>query len=249
MPTPQEKVVVCLGASMTRGRFSANWVNMLTQRLGPQGYRFINAGVDGDLAYNALMRLDPLLSARPAYVVILLGTNDVTSALNPVVGRKVRQIKKLPQDATAAWYRANITEIVRRFAQTGVARIGLCSLPPLGEDLTSPGNVLMRSYNAMLAEIAAAPAGDAGGPVVTYVPVYERMADCLAAEQPQGGRRIDASMLSPMTFKFLFYQRLLRLSLDRIARINGFRLLVEGVHLNTAGANIVANAVESFLLA
>jgi lysophospholipase L1-like esterase len=248
MPTPAEKSVLCLGASMTRGRYSVNWVTMLVQRLGPAGYRFLNAGVDGDLAYNALQRLAPLLAARPGTVVILLGTNDVTSVFNPAVGRKVRQIKKLPQDASPEWYRANVTEIVRRCCESGVGRIGLCSLPPLGEDLAAPANALMRSYNALLAGIAAS-----AGPVVTYVPVYERMAERLAAEFPAGGaaqpRAVTPDMLSPLTLKFLFYHRGLRLSLDRISRLNRFRLFVEGVHLNTAGATIVANAVEPFLLA
>jgi len=48
------QLVVCTGDSITRGRSSANWVDILQCRLAPQGYQLVNAGIDGGLAWNML---------------------------------------------------------------------------------------------------------------------------------------------------------------------------------------------------
>ena len=42
-----------------------------------EGYRFMNAGIGGDTAYNLLKRLRPIVKSQPESVVILVGTNDM----------------------------------------------------------------------------------------------------------------------------------------------------------------------------
>ena len=52
---PQAKrLVVCAGDSITRGQSSANWVDILQRRFAAAGYQFVNAGIDGDPAWNVL---------------------------------------------------------------------------------------------------------------------------------------------------------------------------------------------------
>jgi lysophospholipase L1-like esterase len=70
-------LVVCVGASIVRGNVSFNFVDLLKGRLEGKGFRFINAGVNGDLAYNVLKRLDSVINLQPDFVTILVGTNDV----------------------------------------------------------------------------------------------------------------------------------------------------------------------------
>ena len=68
MNAEHKKLVVCLGASIVRGQFSANFVDMLKTRLSD--FQFVNAGVNGDLAYNVLRRLDAVLAQQPRQVEV-----------------------------------------------------------------------------------------------------------------------------------------------------------------------------------
>jgi lysophospholipase L1-like esterase len=234
----RKQLVVCLGASIVRGQFSVNFVDLLKRRMGKDGFQFINAGVNGDLSYNVLCRLDAVLAHKPDFIAILVGTNDITGALNSRVGRSMRAQKKLPDVPSMPWYRENMLEIVRRLKQGSTARLALCSLPHLGENLDSAMNAAVRSYNAILAEIARQEQ-------VSYIPVQECQAEYL--REHGAGRMLTHEMLIPMTIKFLLFHYVLRYSLDRISRRNGFLLTVEGVHMNSAGAAIIADQIESFL--
>ncbi len=62
-------LVVCLGASIVRGLFGTDFVELLSRRMSKDGFRFVNAGVGGDLAYNVLARLDAVIARQPDYRV------------------------------------------------------------------------------------------------------------------------------------------------------------------------------------
>ena len=238
--TTSSKRVVCLGASIVRGQFSASFVDLLVQRMGNDGYEFINAGVNGDLAYNVAVRLESVLAYQPDFIVILVGTNDVTGMLSPRLAQSVVKFKKLPQLPTFAWYSENILAIVRRLKSGCAARIALCSLPNLGEDLDSPVNATLRTYNAALADIATQEQ-------IAYVPVNECQSDYLRSHQTTAGRRFDVNTVQSLTLKMLLFRLVFRFSLDRIARMNGFLLTTEGIHMNSLGATIIADQIETFL--
>lgn len=239
---PRSRLVVCLGASIVEGRVSASFVDLLAQRLGAAGFRFVNAGVAGSLAYDVLRRLDTTLAQHPAAAIVLVGSNDVTNALNPALGRFARWSRRLPQAPTADWYRECMAELVRRLKAGGVGRIALCSLPPMGEDLASTTNVRVRAYNAILAEVA-------GQEQVAYLPVYEAQAEYLRRQRPAGGPPFDPGAALGAGLKLLFYHFLLGYSLDRISQRNGFLLTAEGQHMNGAGAALIADQIEPFLRA
>ena len=74
-------VVVCLGASIVRGRASVDFVEILRSRL-PQ-LEFVNGGVNGDTADDILQRLDPVIACPPKAIVILIGTSDAPATSNP----------------------------------------------------------------------------------------------------------------------------------------------------------------------
>jgi hypothetical protein len=59
-----EKLVVLFGDSITEGMMSSNYVDLLEQRMGHENYRFLNAGVGGDTAYNLLNRLSPIVESQ-----------------------------------------------------------------------------------------------------------------------------------------------------------------------------------------
>jgi acyl-CoA thioesterase-1 len=74
-------VIVTLGDSLTAG-FGVlpdeAYPALLEQRLRREGYayRVVNAGVSGDTTAAALRRVDWVLRAQPAIVIVALGAND-----------------------------------------------------------------------------------------------------------------------------------------------------------------------------
>lgn len=230
--------VVCLGASIVRGQVSYDFINILNKRMANDGFRFANKGFPGDQAYNLLMRIDSIIQYMPEFIIILIGTNDVTAALNPRLARLSQITRKYPESPSAEFYRENMKKIIKDLKEKTSAKIALISLPILGEDLTSIYNQHTKKYNAILKELA-------DQDQVAYLPVYERQEDYLNKIQNHPGRSYgDDGMLS---IKALARHFLLRQSFDVISKKNHFLLLTDGIHMNSLGATFIADEAELFL--
>jgi lysophospholipase L1-like esterase len=238
MKDANRHAVICLGASMVRGRVSYNFVNLLDQRMAEDGFQFINAGVAGDQAYNVLVRLDSVIDYQPDFVIILVGTNDVTATLSPALARISRLTRRFPQPPSIEFYKYNILRIINTLKEKTSAKIALVSLPVLGEDLESMPNHLIKDYNALLRDIAHEEQVD-------YLPVYERQEKYLREVQQGSGRSYESGAM--LSIKALARHYLLRQSFDEISRKHHFLLLTDGVHMNSRGAAFIADEIESFL--
>jgi lysophospholipase L1-like esterase len=213
---------------------------LLRQRLSNDGFHFITAGVNGDLAHNVLVRLDTVVARQPDFVVVLAGSNDVNATLSRSIGLGYRLWKRLPENPGSEWYRANMVQIVRLLKENTSARIAVTSIPVLGEDLASLPNERIRAYSALLMEIAIQEG-------VAYLPVHERQEEYLHRLHHVAGRPHCANSMLMWTSLFRHY--VLKQDFETIAEGNGFVLTTEGLHLNGRGAAIVADEVESFLRA
>jgi len=231
-------IVVCLGASMVRGQVSYNFVNLLDQRMAKDGFQFINAGVAGDQAYNILMRLDSIIDYQPDFVIILVGTNDVTATLSPTLARISRLTRRFPQLPSAKFYQHNMLRIINALKEKTSAKIALISLPVLGEDLESIPNQCIKEYNALLKEIA-------DEKQVSYLPFYELQEEYLREVQQGSGRPYESGGM--LSIKALARHYLLRQSFDEISRKHHFLLVTDGIHMNSRGATFIADEIESFL--
>ena len=234
----RSSLVVCIGDSLVRGQVSVDFLEMLRERLGDDGFRFYNAGVNGDLAYNLLMRLDTVLAQQPDFVVVLAGSNDVNATLSPGIARAYRLLKRLPENPRPEWYQANMLQIVRVLKAKTSARIAVTSPPVLGEDLASLANDRIRRYSALLLALAIQEG-------IAYLPVHELHEEYLRRIDHVAGRPHDANSILMWTSLFRHY--VLGRDLETIATEDGFVLTTEGVHLNGPGAAIVADVVEAFL--
>lgn len=229
-------VVVCAGDSLTIATVSANYVERLAARFEGQGVEFVNAGVNGDLAWNVLQRLDEIVACRPDVVTVLIGTNDVMATYDDTAANNYIREKVLPVRPTLAWYRENITLIVERLqAETG-AEIALIDLPMLGEDLDSAMNARVAEYNAVLREIAAEKRVAVlalNGALRRHIP---------AGHSPRtydGDRGI--IMRAALQHQFLFR------SWDAVSRGHGLLLLTDNVHLNDTASAVLAEVVGDYL--
>jgi acyl-CoA thioesterase I len=229
-------LVACVGDSLTAGQISADWVGLLAERLGPQGYEFVNAGVNSQLAWNVLQRLDEVIACAPDVVTLLVGSNDVLATLSPEHEARYRRYQRLPQPPTLEWYRENVDRILDRLATETHARLVVLELPLLGEDLDSELNRRAERYNVALRERC-----ERRG--VPCLPLHRQLADLLPPEHrvPPG-----AGSTGPMVAAAA-RRLLLRQDWDTISAKQGLRLLTDHVHLNGVAAEVVADLLTDAL--
>jgi lysophospholipase L1-like esterase len=231
-------LVVCAGDSITHGVMSASYGDLLRDHRGGDGYEFVNAGINGNLAWNVLQRLDGVIACRPDAVTLLVGTNDVLATLGPPWESTYRRQQHIPVTPTLAWYRENVREIIHRLgAETG-ARLAILDLPPLGEDVHSEINGLVREYNEALREVAA----EAG---VEVLPLHDRLVALLPDNHTpppfEGRRNLMGSALAR--------RLVLRRSWDEVSEAHGLALLTDHVHLNNRSAAVVPELIAGWLAA
>ncbi len=238
-PDPRE-VVVCLGASIVRGRASVDFVEMLRTRI-PQ-LQFVNGGVNNETANGILARLDAVIACQAKAILILVGSNDAQAILDPsgAIAKRRQNAAGSTEAPSVETYQRELQAIVAKLADRTGVRIGLCSLPPLGQAIQYPVNDIVRQLNGAIRAVAE----NTGQ---TYVPVYEQMvaylesADATDGPPFTGDWRVGARSLSQHFIVGRGY--------DAIAEREGLLLSPDFIHLNTAGANIVADASASFLAA
>ncbi len=223
---------------MLRGQVSYNFVRLLEQRMAEDGFQFINAGVAGDQACNVLTRLDSVIDYQPDFIMILVGTNDVTAILSPALAGISRLTMKSPRPPSTEFYRCNMLRTINTLKEKTTAKIALVSLPVLGEALESMPNHLIRDYNGLLKDIA-------DEEQVEYLPVYEHQERYLRETQQGRGRPYESRGM--LSIKALVRYYLLRQSFDEISRKHHLLLLTDGIHMNSRGAAFIADAIEAFL--
>ncbi|WP_157680384.1 SGNH/GDSL hydrolase family protein [Mycobacterium dioxanotrophicus] len=230
--------VVCLGDSITRGQLSADYVAMLSERTSLAPLEFTNAGVNGELAENVLRRLAGIVELQPDVVTVLIGSNDVVASMSAKSGARARRMNKLTGRPGIEGFADNVAAIVERLTRETSARIGLLSLPVLGEDLGSASVRRSQEYSAVLKKIAESDR-------VTYLPLNERQVEYLTVGgfQPCTHYRDNLALMVGGAIQHF----LLRRSLDDISHRRGLQLTTDLLHQNTRGATMIADLIEEFV--
>lgn len=236
MSPTSPRVVVCVGDSITRGQVSSNYVKRLQRQWGPKGFTLVNAGVNGDLAYNVAARLDDVIARRPDLVTLLVGTNDVNSQFNDAWRARYRKDQKLPADPTRDWYGQHIDQILARLRDETTAHIAVLDIPLLGEDLTSRMNHLVDDYNTTLHDIA-------GRHGASCLPLHDR----LVTQLPTGHIPPPYTGDVKIVMKAAARHMLVRQSWNTISRRNRLALLTDHIHFNDTAAITVASLIGDIL--
>lgn len=232
--------VVCLGDSHTRAQVGVDYIRMLKERTAGHPYVFTNAGVNGDLAYNVLQRLDAVIEQQPDVVTMLIGTNDANAGLSEKNTRMMTKMKKLPVTPTIDWYRENLASIAARLSKETDARVALLSLPVLGQQIDSDPVRQSGQYSEVVEATAAAHG-------VSYLPLHERQLQHLrtGGHTPGIAFRDGRTLSSRAAMQHFMLGR----SFDSIARRRGLELTTDFIHQNSRGAAMIADLIEEFLRA
>lgn len=233
-----KKVVVFMGDSITHGRIGVNYVTMIEDKLRNSNIEFINAGKNSELAWNILQRVDDVIRCNPDFVTVLIGTNDANASMSEKQMRDYTKRMKLPRIPDIDWYRESLRSLVVKIKNETEARIALLSIPTIGEDANHPAFQRSSQFSKIVAEVAE----ETG---VTYLPLHEEMVKYLQDVSAEASYPYEKYFIGIL--KGIMYHYLLRKSWDKIGSGSGFSLHVDYLHLNTAGAQIIADMITEFI--
>ena len=233
--TSEKTRIAFVGDSLTHGNISVNYIKLIRKKLGEK-YDYINAGMNADLAYNVLQRLDGVIACKPDFLTILIGTNDVNCELNYPQSKRSAKLLKLPRELDKKWFIENLEKIILKLKEKTVAKIALCSIPLIGEETSSKAFKHGIDYSKTIREIAKKHK-------ISYLPVNEKMVEYL--------KQNPSSPIFPyrkrLVEKAAVKHFLLRKSFDKISKEYGFSILVDHIHINSVGANIIVDLIIDFI--
>ncbi|MDT3402939.1 SGNH/GDSL hydrolase family protein [Mucilaginibacter terrae] len=232
--------VACLGDSITQGTDSYNWLADLQQQFNPT-FEFYNCGINGELAYNNLLRIQQVIDIEPDYVVILVGTNDVLATLSKGNTNLYLEIANLPRVPDMAWYIENLDQMITTLRQETNARIALSSLPVLGEDLEDNANVIVNRYNEKIQRLVKKYN-------LHYLPLNEEITEYLKVhpvENPAIYRPFGWWLKANIHFR----TRVLKQDWDEYVGVHGLQVTTDTIHLNSVSGKMMADLVAAFIKA
>jgi lysophospholipase L1-like esterase len=138
-------------------------------------------------------------------------------------------------------YQESLAAIVQK-TKCAVARLALCSLAPIGEELPSE-QPFQAALNATIGDLSASIERTARAHGVDYVPIFETFQAAIAGDP---GHPLTEFRLLPM-YRDAFRTLALRMSPDEVGRRNGWKFHSDGIHLNRRGGLIAADLIQAYL--
>lgn len=220
------------GDSITQGIPGASYFDALRERL-PE-HTLINYGKGGDTALSLYQRVRRYNLLQPVDVAfVFVGVNDVLVNLTgsgPTLKRIFGQPWAEDLDAFRSQY-AGLLALVGEVADRVIAASPFL----IGETIDNPWNRRLATYIAVTREEAA----HAGLPFIDL--------------RARAAARLDGQPISPYlptNHLMTLIDGLLRLTdhqIDATATRRGLHLTIDGVHLNTAGAALIADVMVEAL--
>ena len=143
-----KKLVVFAGNSITHGRVGYDWVRSLS--LNDTSKIYLNAGMNGDLAWNVNQRIDEIIKCDPDLVFLLIGSNDAMGSLSKEAGEFYIKFKNLPLLPALDWYEKNYDQILKKILKSTSAKIILITIPWVGEHEDSKIISIIKDHNKVI---------------------------------------------------------------------------------------------------
>ncbi|GKY97829.1 hypothetical protein MPSEU_000741000 [Mayamaea pseudoterrestris] len=251
-------VLLCLGDSLTHGNLSASITPEIPIKLSAalgmdvpsSGGAFVdplwvvNAGQNGITSHTILNeRLNKALGCYPDFIMIWIGTNDVRAMYCASWGKQVVSMNNLPERPNMATFERNLTGILDFIRKSSpVVKVALCTLPPMGEDLRSGANALIREANEVIERVAKT------DEKCVVIPVFDRLEEYL--HKNRRGKRIVPVEMQPLLMLAMapMYHVARLFNWNALSAMVGNKLLTDELHLNERGADIVVDLIVQWLL-
>lgn len=215
------------GDSLTEGLPGCSYFNNLTDRL--PDHTLINYGRGGDTVislHKRILRMEPLDPVDMAFLWI--GTNDVFLGVSFSL-RVIGFLRRLPTSRNNSEFKEHYQSILSILSQSAGVVV---TVPPIliGEDLDNRWNHEIVVLAQSIKELTALHEN------VTYLDLRAPFVLRLAQKRPSQYLPVSALQIvrDEMTLKT-------SAQIDRQADERGLQVTLDGVHLNSMGAELVAN--------
>ncbi|MDC7231835.1 MAG: SGNH/GDSL hydrolase family protein [Spirochaetales bacterium] len=251
------KEILFLGDSLTAGTIGSSYFKLLTQNKILEEYSLINLGENGFTIAGLRVKLEHYLQSNkaPSILVIEGGANDLLLPhmqnqglhWDPFI-RKLRRHGSVPAASVSA-FRTQLNLLLGSAMDGGIPVVLLCTIPFLGEDLTSGLNRKREAYNAVIrtacresdsalfkcviADLAA------GAEKILSENVLEQKSDSDSCGPEAPGSWL---FKAPADFE-RDALRIRETGEETLCRERGLRLSIDGAHPNRQGAALMASVL------
>jgi len=226
--------IVFVGDSLTEGILGSSYLAILHKKL--PGHTLVNLGRGNDTVVSLYRRLSKWRWGEPFDMAFVwVGVNDVSRG-SPWTFQAVSLLKRQPRARNLAEFRAYyeaILDLLRRYVRQVVA----VSMALKGEDVTSPCNRELEVLSKVVQELGSRDER------TEYLDVRAVLIERLA------GKRI-SNYLPSSVMRVALDALTLRSDeqIDRKAAERGLHLTLDGIHLDSTGARLVADCFMAAIL-
>ena len=233
-----QRVIACIGDSLTHGNVGQSWVDYLRKEFPND--TFLNEGINGNTVWQVLQRLKPILDCKPDIVIIMIGTNDALGSFDKSSGLRYMRNNNLPEPPSFTKYNEHLDKLIERLNE--VPQIGICTIPPIGENKDSLINNHVKTFNDSIKSTA-------NQKNLEVIQVSELLWSDISDRTYNLMKEYDSNAIPLLRriFGGIFHHYLFKKSWNDIAKAKGQWILFDQIHLNERGAEIVFKLVKSFI--
>ena len=235
-----KKLVIFAGNSITHGRVGYDWVRSLS--LNDTSKIYLNAGMNGDLAWNVNQRIDEIIKCDPDLVFLLIGSNDAMGSLSKDAGEFYKKFKNLPLLPALDWYEKNYDQILQKLLKSTSAKIILITIPWVGEHEDSKIISIIKEHNKVIKKLSLKYE-------LEVLPFFDEMGKLILSKHQQNNstemipvytRKKNASL---SVFGILKYYQL-GFSWNEIGDKNNLSATFDFIHLNERSGILLEHLVQ-----
>lgn len=236
------EVVLCCGDSITHGRIGYDWCGALSNQDNSRIY--INAGVNGDLAWNLYQRLDDIIRCRPNVITILIGSNDAMGSQSKLMGDDYVKRKALPRTPSIDWFKENYELIIKSLIDNTNAKIYLITIPWIGESENEEIIEIIKNHNKVIKGLGRQYNLD-------VIPFFDEIHKFINNKTKESKEPIDIYLINYKRFyrivRALLMHYLFGFSWNAIGRKYGLLTTCDFIHLNEDSGRLIKNLVKDHL--
>jgi len=237
-PKKNQRIIACIGDSLTHGNIGQSWVDYLRQEF-PNDV-FLNEGINGNTAWQVIQRLDPILQCKPDLIILMIGTNDALGSFDINSGLRYKKNNELPEVPTFEKYKKHFNELIEKIGLQ--SKIAICTLPPIGENVNSEVNKHVNLFNDYIKLIA-------NQKKLSLLPVSDALWSDIQSRTYPSKLEYNPKVipLFRRIFGGIFHHYIFKKSWNDISSAKGQWILFDQIHLNERGAEIVYKLAKDFI--